>query len=244
MVSFLERRGKGGQHDNGTIFRLNKDGSGYTVLHHFAGGPSDGRYPEGNLIQASDCILYGTARSGGSANAGIIFTLNPNTTNYTIMRHFSGAAGDGNGPNAALLEGQNGALYGTTTINHGTLFKVNKDGSDFTNLHLFTGRDDDGSAPWGPLIQTSDGIFFGTTAFGGSNNLGTVFALDSDGSGFRTLYSFAGPRFADGQSPRAVPLIDAGDGSFYGTTGGGGTNGWGQYSGSKETAMATAYWLI
>ena len=75
---------------------------------------------------------------------------------------------------------------------------------------------------WG-LIQGEDGNFYGTTLFGGAFNYGTVFKVTPQGA-ITTVYSFCAKlSCADGASPAAV-LVEAGDGSFYGTTqyGGGG----------------------
>lgn len=58
---------------NGTIFRINTDGSGFQVLHRFAGG-DDGRGPHGNLLQ-SGTTLYGMTSDGGSQNKGVIFAM-------------------------------------------------------------------------------------------------------------------------------------------------------------------------
>src|SRR4051812_12652006 len=42
---------RGGSQGDGTIFKINPDGTGYTQLHNFQNGPTDGRYPNGTLVQ-------------------------------------------------------------------------------------------------------------------------------------------------------------------------------------------------
>jgi uncharacterized repeat protein (TIGR03803 family) len=70
----------GGQFGNGTLFRLNLDGSGFTTLYHFTatnnatGTNADGAHPVGGLIQ-SGSMLYGTASAGGVAGFGTVFSL-------------------------------------------------------------------------------------------------------------------------------------------------------------------------
>jgi len=74
-----------------------------------------------------------------------------------------------------------------------------------------------------PLIQGSDGNFYGTTIVGGASGGGEVFKVDSTGS-MDVLYNFCSQaNCADGQSPWGG-LVQAPDGSFYGTTIYGGEN--------------------
>jgi uncharacterized repeat protein (TIGR03803 family) len=63
----------GGGSYNGTIFAVNSDGSGFTLLHSFSYG--DGSDPYGSLL-LSGGKLYGMTRSGGASGAGVIFSLN------------------------------------------------------------------------------------------------------------------------------------------------------------------------
>ena len=89
----------------------------------------------------------------------------------------------------------------------------------FTNLYSFTGTND-GANPYAGLVQGSDGYFYGTTYSGGTNNLGTVFKISTNGA-YTSLYSFTGTK--DGANPSAG-LVQGSDGNFYGTTYNGGTN--------------------
>ena len=67
------------------------------------------------------------------------------------------------------------------------------------------------------VIQAADGSFYGTTCYGGANGSGTVFRIDNSGT-LTTLYTFTGG--TDGAFPCAG-VIQAADGSLYGTTTGG-----------------------
>jgi uncharacterized repeat protein (TIGR03803 family) len=75
----------------------------------------------------------------------------------------------------------------------------------------------DGANPSGALVQGHDGNFYGTTAQGGSancpNGCGTVFKISPSGT-LTTLHTFSG---ADGGQPYGN-LVQAADGTFYGTT--------------------------
>ena len=213
----------GGRFRQGTIFAVNKDGTGYQLLHMFSGNLDDGANPVAALIEGSDGSLYGTTVSGGRINQGTIFTITKDGGDYHILHSFTGSQGDGALPQAALFEGQHGALYGTTlsggSPNRGTIFKIQKDGSGYTVLHRFTGKD--GAHPSARLIQGSDGQLYGTTASGGAG-LGTVFKLTPDASSHTLLHSFTGIR----ANPEAA-LVKAPDGALYGTTPFGGRIGWG-----------------
>src|SRR5947209_7436067 len=60
-----------------------------------------------------------------------------------------------------------------------------------TILHNFAGGSDDGGNPSGSLTLSGTKLY-GMTAGGGSNNGGTVFSMNIDGSGFALLHSFSG----------------------------------------------------
>jgi uncharacterized repeat protein (TIGR03803 family) len=91
----------------------------------------------------------------------------------------------------------------------------------FTNLHSFSGIND-GASPYAGLVPASDGNLYGTTSSGGTNNLGTVFRISTDGA-LATLYSFDG---TNGAAPYAA-LVQRADGLLYGTTYAGGVGDWG-----------------
>jgi uncharacterized repeat protein (TIGR03803 family) len=82
-----------------------------------------------------------------------------------------------------------------------------------TSVYSFTGGND-GGVPYGELARGKDGDLYGTTAYGGTNNLGTVFRITTNGN-LTSLYSFTGTN--DGASPNAG-LVQGTDGRFYGTT--------------------------
>lgn len=117
-------------------------------------------------------------------------------------------------PVGALAQGADGNLYGVGSL---AIFKISTDGT-LTIVHTFGGSD--GSAPRSGLLLGADGNFYGTTETGGANgNLGTIYEITPTGT-LTTIHSFGG---SDGSSPFA-PLIQASDGSFYGTTEAGGTS--------------------
>ena len=78
----------------------------------------------------------------------------------------------------------------------------------------------DGFYPWGGLVLWHDTLY-GTTSEGGAFNGGTVFAVNTDGSGFTKPYSLGSGK-NDGAYPQ-TGLVRSGD-RLYGTTGFGGTS--------------------
>jgi uncharacterized repeat protein (TIGR03803 family) len=100
---------------NGSVFRVDPNGS-FTILHTFDNFGSDGLRPVSGLIQARDGFFYGTAPIGGVPvtspdRSGVVYRMDKAGT-VTVMHTFIGP--DGRGPNAALVQGANGQLYGPT----------------------------------------------------------------------------------------------------------------------------------
>ena len=227
----------GGIYDtlDGTVFQINADGSGYGLLHSFSQTyinnvelDSSGVSPHGTLVNA-DGAVYGTTAYGGLTNIGVIFGIRTNGSNFTVLHRF--APSDGGVPTGQLILSGN-ILYGTTQLNgdsdSGTVFAVQTNGSNFVVLHSF-------SATSGPQLQTNwDGAnlnggllligntLYGTALNGGQYGYGTIFQVNTDGSGFVTLHNF---HLSDGANPYCT-LIFASN-HFYGTTHNGGSNGYG-----------------
>jgi len=213
----------GGASGKGTVFAVNPDGTGFAALHSFTGG-NDGAYPQASLIQGSDGRLYGTANQGGATGNGAVFAVNPDGTGFATLYSFM-AGNDSASPQASLVQGSDGRLYGTATYGgangNGAVFAVNPDGTGYATLYSFIGGNDGGN-PQASLIQGSDGRLYGTAPFGGTSGNGTVFAINPDGTGLATLYSFTGGN--DGALPFGG-LIQGSDGRLYGTVNQGGVTG-------------------
>jgi uncharacterized repeat protein (TIGR03803 family) len=122
-------------------------------------------------------------------------------------------------------DNENGQFYEAA----GTVFAVNTDGTGLTNIYNFTQPADDypapstnsdGANPVAGLILSGNTLY-GTAKYGGSSGYGTVFAVNKDGAGFTTLYSFTNG--IDGANPQAG-LILSGN-TLYGTALSGGSSG-------------------
>jgi len=214
----------GGSNGFGTVFSINTDGSGFQALHHF-GGNNDGTLPYGSLI-LDGTTLYGTTSSGGSNNAqGVVFKLETNGTGYQTLHHFTPGINDDCAAPWGGLAKSGTTLYGMAWLGGtgglGSLFKLEADGTGYQILHHFIGGFVDGAHPYGSLIVDGTTLY-GMTKDGGINNAGTVFRINTDGSGLQLLHEFA---LSEAYNPYG-DLIRSGT-ILYGMTKAGVTNGLG-----------------
>jgi uncharacterized repeat protein (TIGR03803 family) len=228
----------GGSAMNGTVFGVTTDGASFTPLYSFTGPPanceacvvtnSDAAHPRTELILSGN-TLYGMGESGGSSGKGTVFAVNTDGTGFTVLHNFTGGNDGANG--FVTLDGlrasgdsrlalSGSTLYGAAETGgasgNGTVFKVNTDGTGFTVLHSFTAAipgtyvNSDGVFPSGLVISPANTLF-GTTYYGGSSGNGTVFKLNSDGTGFAVLHNFKVTTGRESHFPYSV--INS-DGSF------------------------------
>jgi len=120
-----------------------------------------------------------------------------------------------------------GAAASGTKAGGGAIFEINIDGTGFTNLYSFSpstgtfpelSTNSDGSLPHGALVLSGQTLF-GTAMKSGSLGFGTVFAVNTDGTGFTNLHNFA---LGDGSQPNGVFLVSN---TLYGTARTGGSSG-------------------
>lgn len=250
----------GGENGSGTIFRIQRDGTGFQVLRvldkNTAAASSalvvnaDGAAPTGQLLQDADGYLYGTASSGGTNGYGTVFRLAADGTGFQVLHHFTTpttANGvsknpDGIVPLAGLTDGADGYLYGVASQagpnGYGTIYSIRL--ADLSFSVLFGFSNSDGARPVAELTRGTDGKLYGTTASGGEANSGTAstqgtfFSIDGTGSNFTTLHDFEAK---DGTAPGSR-VIQQADGVFYGLTGSSGNCGYGtlwRYSAAGDT---------
>ncbi len=219
--SLVESNGKlwgvtqrGGSLDNGVIFSLNNDGTGFTKLHDFEG--ITGTRPYGGLIENTG-KLWGMTYSGGTSGGGTIYTIDNDGTNFTKVHDFVSQTGRLPWAELTLISGE---FWGTTisggVTNDGTIFTINTDGTDYTLINSFINPQ--GSGPSGDLIESNDRLW-GMTAEGGASGYGIVFSTKKDGSDFTIIHEFDQTM---GASP-VGSLIES-NGKLWGMTYDGGLN--------------------
>jgi uncharacterized repeat protein (TIGR03803 family) len=215
----------------GVVFAIETSGKKFRVLHHFTNNGPDGLGPAAGLIDVNG-TLYGTTTAGGTYDDGTVFSITPKGVERVVYSFKGGS--DGAVPFAGLIW-YNGEFYGTTSgggtgHNAGTIFRVSTTGRDERIVFRFDGPN--GAVPNASLIAVK-GTLYGTTAYGGTDRLGTVFAIDKVGKE-RVLHSFLNDQ-SDGLRPAAA-LVDV-NGKLYGTTPYGGY----PPSGCQQTGCGTVF---
>jgi uncharacterized repeat protein (TIGR03803 family) len=123
---------QGGSWGNGTVFKVNTDGTGFTALHNF-NYPSDAGFPVGGVILSGN-TLYGTASGGGGIpSVSSVFAVSTDGTGFTTVHSFATnpppyyTNGEGTIPYAGLTLSRD-TLYGTAFsgggCNRGTVFSI------------------------------------------------------------------------------------------------------------------------
>ena len=178
----------------------------FTNLHSFIGS-TDGESPPASLILSGN-TLYGTAELGGSSGAGTVFAVTTDGTGFTNLHSFTTAPypstinSDGANPYAGLILSGN-TLYGTASQGGssgvGTVFAINTDGTDYSTLYSLIAPFDfdspestnsDGAYPDVTLVLSGNTLY-GAAYWGGAHGNGTVFKVNTNGTGFTTLHSFS-----------------------------------------------------
>lgn len=169
---------QGGTYDYGVIFEFDPSKNGYTKKHDFTGDVS-GKYPQNNLVLASNGKLYGMTYQGGTFDQGILYEFDPASGNVTKKIDFNGLLGTN--PIGMLTEAANGKLYGMTTgggeSGMGILFEYDYLTDNFVKKIDFNGPET-GQYASGSLLLASSGKLYGMTSMGGLTNAGVLFEYD------------------------------------------------------------------
>jgi uncharacterized repeat protein (TIGR03803 family) len=241
LYGMTSQGGKSGPPGDGTVFSFDPTSSTYTRVHTFDG--KHGADPHGQLIlDPSGSPFYGMTRAGGKHNVGIIFSLGACAANgavsckpkFKVLHDFACPGNsmpackdkkDGATPDHGTLVQSSTTLYGLTTdggkYGNGALFSIGTNGKHFAILHSFgQPSTDDGINPFGSLTLNGTTLY-GTTQTGGAKNNGTVFQINTDGTGYARVYDFQNGN--DGMKPIDDVLLL--DNTLFGMTEKGGTCG-------------------
>jgi uncharacterized repeat protein (TIGR03803 family) len=235
----------GGTNGSGTVFAVNTNGTGFAVLHTFAVTSnnflgfytnSDGSGP--NALIAAGNILYGTTYSGTTNGDGNVFAIDTDGTGFTILHAFtvsdSTTNSDGANPVGSLIL-TGSTLYGTAqnggTNGNGTVFAIDTSNTGFATVYSFTATiganyiNNDGANPQAGLVLSGTTLY-GTAYYGGTNGYGTIFSVETNGTAFSTLHTFATPSNstnADGINPNGSLFLLGS--TLFGTVSAGGLYG-------------------
>ncbi len=204
--------GEGGDGSAGALFRYDLSSFTATALVPFSF--SNGSAPRGRLLKASNGLFYGLTSSGGNNSGGVLFSIDPTTSAFTLLKHLSSATGTV--PLGALVE-VSGKLYGLCssggTTDGGTLFEYTISTNTLVvkiDLSLTTA----GTIPQNGLFKASNGKLYGSTSAAGLNGQGTFFEYMP---GTTTITKRKDLSVADGSQPLG-DVMEASNGLLYGTT--------------------------
>jgi uncharacterized repeat protein (TIGR03803 family) len=204
------------------------------IMHTFTNG-ADGAYP-GRLTWTNG-LIFGSSTGGGTNGYGSIFIFNTNGSGFKPLFSFANDTNTGSSPNNLLVTAH--VIYGTTqlggTNNSGTIFALGTNGTGYVQLYSFGASPADGTGPLGGLVLGGSTLY-GTTYSGGAGpaglrQRGTIFKINTDGSGYQILHSFTNS--PDGAQPQGELVLSGG--TLYGTTTYGG------YTNNLNTGYGTVY---
>ena len=203
-----------------------------TDIYGFSGG-ANGYYPAAGVTIDRAGNLYGTTTVGGAYFCGTVYRLRRSENGWIYSSLFTFDQVTGCTPQAGVVFGPDGTLYGTTFGGGanfaGVVYNLRPPATicrtglcpwTETILHSFTGTD--GENPYtGNLVFDSAGNIYGTTRSGGEFDAGAVYKLTRNGNSWTesVLHSFADSN--DGRFPWAGVTLDSA-GNVYGTTTAGG----------------------
>lgn len=220
----------GGINDVGVIFQY--DPITNVLVKKIDFSLTNGSFPSGSLVQATDGNMYGMTSEGGANNKGVLFQYNPTTNTYTKKIDFAGTT-NGSNPVGSLIQASDGKLYGMTKLggiynpNSGVLFQYDPVSNVLTKKIDFTGTTGTaiGHMPTGSLMIANDGKMYGVTG-------GYPILFQYDFVNNIYTYKINLPPTPEGS------LLQASDGKLYGTSIYGGINGKGtiyQYDYNSNT---------
>ena len=197
----------GGIDDNGVIFKINPDGTGYSLQKEFI-TDIRGTDPMGSLMEYNG-KLYGMTSDDGFDDHGVLYEYDPANGKYTKKINVAGNA------YGSLME-YNDKFYGMTynggANNLGVLFEYDPANGSLSTKIDFAG-DANGANPFGSLTEYN-GKLYGMTRYGGVNNLGVLFEYDLANGNLSKKIDFAG--VSNGANPQGSLL--AYNGKLYGMT--------------------------
>ncbi len=236
----------GGKNDNGTIFSINDDGTGYSgpLINFQASNVNNkGDQPHSCFaLDSSSGLLFGMTSQGGTHGGvtgdGTIFSFDPQTSTHSRVFSFNGATRGSDPHGQPILDPNGTTLYGMTREggkhNVGTIFSFDTASNKIKTLHHFNcpnnatpncvSTNNGATTDHGTLVQ-SGSTLYGMTTSGGKFGAGIVFSILTTGKQFKVLHNFGKTGTNEGQHPYGSLLLAGG--TLYGTTRDGGSKGLG-----------------
>src|SRR6185312_361616 len=214
----------------GCIYRIDTNGKGFKDLWDFTGDSNaNGQQPLGSLTLAGG-KFYGMTFFGGVNDWGNVFSIDTTGKNYKNLWSFSYPKGDSNGASPRGSVTIAGArLFGMTSMggmhSAGNIFSLDTSGGGYKDLWNFPSAvNSDAVYPWADLILSGSKLYGMTEQGGDINSAGTIFRIDTNGKGYKWLWSFRGfqGHNSNGNLPQGSLILSAN--KLYGMTIKGGIN--------------------
>ncbi len=206
----------GSDNGNGTVYKYDTLTQTYSLVHVFD-DYAYGAGADGGLMYHNG-YLYGATYEGGASDLGTIFRINEATYQHEVLHDFTDAAAEGSMVNNRLCVSGD-MLYGYTgrggQNGKGTIFKLSLDGASFSTIYNF----ESGTQVYYSELTAVEDRLYGDIQ-SSSDNVGYLFSIATDGSGFTVLKEFPYDDRTQGAYPTGGMLYY--DGKLYGHTYGGG----------------------
>ncbi|MEO6455526.1 MAG: choice-of-anchor tandem repeat GloVer-containing protein [Ginsengibacter sp.] len=157
------------------IFKLNKNGTGYTILKTLSGSRVEGDGPRYGLVNYKG-YLYGATEGGGASGAGVIFKIKEDGSGFKVIKNFN----SGNTASfvaAGITLASNNKLYGYHVgggnKDSSFIFSINLADDSFQEVYHNSAND--GFYLTGNFIQASDDRLYITSSKG-------LFGINLDGT--------------------------------------------------------------
>jgi len=213
--------GSGGTAGYGVIYEYDLAVGTPVKIYEFPASGLDGVEPWGELIQATNGLLYGMTANGGLNGYGVIFEFDIATSTFTKKIDLTNLTG--RYPYGSLMQASSGLIYGMTneagTGQHGTLFEYDPIANSIATRINFGSTPSVGDFPWfGVVCETPNGNLYGMTSDGGANSAGVIFEYNPITQTATTKLEFDG---TNGYYPTGS-LVLGPDSILYGLTQSGG----------------------
>lgn len=181
----------GGILGKGTIFKINKDGTGYQQLHSFGG---DLWHPDSRTSRTLVLLggkLYGVMWDGGAPGGpdkwpgGFLYSINTDGTDYRIVKTFY-ASDLPHNPDCLATDGS--LLYigmdwtVSSGVREGGLVSIKPDGTSLQTLVQFLDASNSPNGKYPDGMIFSGGRLYGWNFEGGAGGVGTVWSYDPGAS--------------------------------------------------------------
>jgi len=211
--------------ENGGVFRVRLDGTGYEIVHQFRGF-SEGSEPR--TIVDGGRFIYGSTNRGGPLDRGILFSIQTDSQQFSFTK-----LADLLAIHLAFSYAKTSLVYDSDTLYFSSESTGPNSAGGIFHMDVRPGIQDSlkplynfvhsRDKVWAPRdISVKDGTIYGLTRAAVNGAAGAIFSLDTKGSNFRVHYTFRNE--SHDADPENLSIADT---TLVGQLIGGGINGTG-----------------